>query len=99
MSSTKTSQSDDELRLYSREDLCDAPAISETQAVLNRAVGKGPRTPRPQRRGLLAISEATFDRWVANGEFPKPLKLGPRMVRWPARAVREWIEQQTATGK
>lgn len=97
MSKPEASQSDDDLRLYSREDLTDAPAVTEVQAVYNKAVGRGPRNPRPQRRGLLAISEATFDRMVSAGEFPKPLRIGPRMVRWPARVVRDWIEKQAAT--
>jgi predicted DNA-binding transcriptional regulator AlpA len=48
------------------------------------------------RQGLLGVSEATFDRWVAAGTFPQPIRIGPRLVRWPARVVREWIRQQQA---
>ena len=97
MTKLHASQLDDDLRLLSREDLTDAPEVTVAQAVVNRALGKGPRRPRPERRGLLAISEATFDRWVALGTFPKPIHIGPRMVRWPASAVRRWLDAQTAT--
>jgi predicted DNA-binding transcriptional regulator AlpA len=25
------------------------------------------------------------------GEFPKPLRVGPRMVRWPLNVIDEWL--------
>lgn len=83
----------DDLRLLSREDLTDAPAVTPEQATENRAKGRGLRAPRPERKGLLGISEATFDRWVATGLFPPPMKLG-RLVRWRGRVVRLWLESQ-----
>jgi predicted DNA-binding transcriptional regulator AlpA len=93
MNNPKVSQLDEDLRLYSREDLTDAPEVTEMQAAHNRAIGRGLRSARPQRRGLLAMSEATFDRLVSSGDFPKPLRIGPRMVRWKASAVRKWLEK------
>jgi predicted DNA-binding transcriptional regulator AlpA len=81
----------DELQLLSREDLTDAPEVTQAQATINGVLGKGPRKARAQRRGLLGVSEATFDRMVARGDFPKPIRIGPRLVRWPATIVHEWI--------
>ena len=88
---TRATLEDD--RLYSREDLTDAPEVTPEQAAENRRRGCGLRKPRPARSGRLAVSEATFDRWVANGFFPAPLKLG-RLSRWRGRVVRAWIEHQ-----
>jgi predicted DNA-binding transcriptional regulator AlpA len=93
----KHSHTDDDLQLLSREDLTDAPEVTQTQATINRVLGKGPRIPRPKRQGLLAMSEATFDRMVRSGLFPPPIHIGPRMLRWPVRVVREWIERQPSS--
>ncbi len=30
----------------------------------------------------LQISRATLERMVRRGDFPEPVKLGPRLVRW-----------------
>ena len=55
----------------------------------------------PQCERLLRISEvqevtslsrSTVLRRVAAGEFPRPVKLGPRAVAWRLSAVAEWIE-------
>lgn len=94
---TKPSSSLDDLRLLSREDLCNAPEVTEAQAAVNKLTGKGPRKPRPANKGLLDVSEATFDRWVYTGRFPRGLKIGARAVRWRARDVRAWIDAQQAT--
>lgn len=94
MTPYQPAQSIDDLRLFSREDLTDAPEVTPAQAELNRIMRKGPRRPRPARKGLLGVSEATLDRMVVNGLFPRPVKLGPRMVRWPAHAVRDWLKRQ-----
>ena len=31
----------------------------------------------------LGISRSTVWRWVASGNLPKPMRIGPRKVRWP----------------
>jgi predicted DNA-binding transcriptional regulator AlpA len=94
MSTANPSQFVDDLQLLSKVDLTDAPEVTAAQAVFNQAVGKGPRRPRPARRGVLGFSEATLDRMVIDGRFPRPLKIGPRMVRWRGSVVRTWLEQQ-----
>lgn len=33
---------------------------------------------------------------IAEGKFPRPVKLG-RASAWPASAINRWIEEQTAT--
>lgn len=39
----------------------------------------------------MGISKATLYRWIDAGEFPKPLRLGPRSVGWWSDDVKEWL--------
>jgi predicted DNA-binding transcriptional regulator AlpA len=91
---TEAKVADGDLRLLSRLDLLGQEEVTGEQAAFNRAMGKGPVRPRAAVRGLLSISEATFDRLLRNGEFPKPIKIGPRLPRWPASQVRQWLAEK-----
>lgn len=67
---------------------------------------KLPTRPRPtiespdvlwRQREVLAvvpIGASSLWRLVAEGEFPKPIRLTPRTVAWRATEVREWIAQR-----
>jgi len=37
---------------------------------------------REELQDLLQISTATLWRWSKTGHLPKPLKIGPQVVRW-----------------
>ena len=41
--------------------------------------------------GLLPVSPATVWRWVREGKFPKPFKLGDSVTVWDAAAVEDFI--------
>jgi prophage regulatory protein len=43
--------------------------------------------------GLLPVSPATIWRWVAEGKFPKPFKLGPNTTVWDIEQVEAAIER------
>lgn len=43
----------------------------------------------------LNIAEATVWRWIADGKFPKPTKLG-RASRWRQSVIEQWLEDQEA---
>jgi prophage regulatory protein len=45
----------------------------------------------------LPFSAATLWRMVAAGDFPQPVKLGPRITAWRLRDVERWIA--TRAGK
>ena len=45
--------------------------------------------------GLLPVSPATLWRWVREGKFPKPFKLGESVTVWDAAAVEEFIAQRS----
>ena len=42
---------------------------------------------------LTRISGSTVKRMVLDGRFPKPLRLSPRRIGWPARDVKVWLRQ------
>jgi prophage regulatory protein len=48
----------------------------------------------PKKQGLLPISPATIWRKVANDEFPKPIKLGPKLTAWDVQEVESWLAAQ-----
>lgn len=55
--------------------------------------------PSPKRPGAivpLPFSGNTLWRKVKTGEFPKPIKLGPKITAWKAGDVRAWINAQAA---
>lgn len=39
----------------------------------------------------LRISKSTLARWVRDGGFPRPIRIGPRAIRFRVSAVREWL--------
>lgn len=45
----------------------------------------------PQVKDLTGLSRATIYRYVDAGEFPRPVKLGPRAIAWHASDIDGWI--------
>lgn len=43
---------------------------------------------------LCGISKSTLDRLVRSGDFPKPVKLGPRAIGWKVSDVIDWIDSR-----
>lgn len=41
--------------------------------------------------GILPFSSSTLWRMVRRREFPRPVKLAPRVTAWPAAVVHQWI--------
>ena len=48
-------------------------------------------------QGLLPVSSATIWRWVRDGRFPKPFKLGVATTVWDADEVEAFIADMKAT--
>lgn len=46
-----------------------------------------------------ALSNTSLYRLIAKGEFPKPIKLGPRAVAWVEEDIQEWIESRIAASR
>jgi predicted DNA-binding transcriptional regulator AlpA len=47
--------------------------------------------------GLLPVSPTTVWRWVREGRFPKPFKLGDSVTVWDATEVTAFIERQSGS--
>lgn len=43
---------------------------------------------------LTGLSSATLYRWMSQGLFPRPVRLGPNSVGWRESAIREWLESR-----
>lgn len=46
------------------------------------------------KQGLLPVSPATVWRWVREGKFPKPFKLGESVTVWDAAEVDAFLAQR-----
>ena len=51
---------------------------------------------RPEVEAATGLSRSSLYRLAAAGQFPRPIKLGPRSVGWRADELAAWIEQRTA---
>jgi len=49
-----------------------------------------------KKQGLVPVSPATIWRWVSEGKFPKPFKLGPNTTVWDLDQVEAFLVQQAA---
>ena len=46
------------------------------------------------------IARTTIYRLMRAGQFPEPVKVGPRAVRWPASEIEDWVAGRSrATGE
>jgi predicted DNA-binding transcriptional regulator AlpA len=43
----------------------------------------------------LRVDARTLRAWVSAGKFPAPARFGPRVIRWDAAQVKNWIENNT----
>lgn len=66
---------------------------TETYSVTLPAVGYA-RAPVVSR--VIGIAVSTLWAWSAQGRFPKPVKLSPRVSAWPVAEVRAWLADPAA---
>ena len=46
------------------------------------------------------IARSTVYRLMRDGQFPEPIKVGRRAVRWPEQEIQQWIDDRPrATGE
>jgi prophage regulatory protein len=48
----------------------------------------------PTQDGILPVSPSTIWRWIAQGDFPKGRKLGPKVTVWDEVEIYQWITDQ-----
>ena len=55
---------------------------------------------REEVENRCGIARTTIYRLMRAGQFPEPVKVGPRAVRWPASEIEDWLaERPRATGE
>jgi prophage regulatory protein len=57
------------------------------------------RGDKPARPGRYPVSTATIWRWVKDGKFPPPVKLGAQTTAWPVALLDQWDAEQAAEGR
>ncbi|MEV9633324.1 AlpA family phage regulatory protein [Burkholderia pseudomallei] len=45
----------------------------------------------------VGVKKTTLYRWIREGTFPAPVRLGTRSVGWHAADVQPWIESRQST--
>lgn len=50
---------------------------------------------RPEVEARTGLSRSTIYLWIQQGEFPKPVALGARLVGWRESDVNSWLEART----
>mgnify|MGYP005750593657 CR=1 FL=1 len=50
---------------------------------------------RPEVEARTGLSRSTIYHWIQQGEFPKPVALGARLVGWRESDVSAWLEART----
>ena len=46
---------------------------------------------------LTGLGRSTIYRWVADGSFPPPVRLGPRAVAWRWSDLDQWTQSRFST--
>lgn len=46
----------------------------------------------PELLEITGASRSTLYRWIREGCFPPPVRLGPNSTGWPQSQVREWLD-------
>lgn len=49
---------------------------------------------KPAKLGILPVSKATIWRWVREGKFPAPYKLGDAVTVWDLEEVEAYLAQR-----
>lgn len=42
----------------------------------------------------LSIPQSTLYRWISEGNFPKPIKIGPRRTAFKVSDIQNWLDKQ-----
>ena len=73
----------------------------ECPPATNAAAIRGPLGPllrRPEVERETGLSRSTIYARMEAGTFPRPLRLGPRAVRWPSTVIEAWKAEQPLCG-
>ena len=49
---------------------------------------------RPQVEAMLGVKKSAIYQWMRERDFPTPIRLSPRAVRWKASEIEKWLAAQ-----
>lgn len=88
---------------YARaKQLSSAPATPEKIYTIKTGKNAGMKrkvNAKPERVGLLPVSEKTIWTWVKQGKFPQPIPMSGNVTVWRMSEVHAWIEEQATITK
>lgn len=61
--------------------------------------GKGNMPAKPAKTGKLPVSPATIWRWIREGRFPAPFKLGKNVTVWDEDVIDQFLAAQAVEGQ
>ena len=53
---------------------------------------------RSEVEARFGVSRSTIYAWMARGDFPRPVQLGPRAVGWLETEIERWLHTRNGTG-
>lgn len=59
-------------------------------------MNKGRILRRPEVQTRTGLSRSTIYAMIAEGTFPKPIRLGKRAVGWPESTISDWLESRAS---
>ena len=87
---------------YARiKQLASAPSTPEKIYTIKTGENAGKKrkvNAKPERVGLLPVTEKTIWTWVRQGKFPQPIRMNNVTV-WRMSEVHAWIEEQATITK
>ncbi len=54
---------------------------------------------RPEVEALIGLRRSTIYRLVADGDFPAPVRIGPRAIAWLESDIRQWMAARVAASR
>lgn len=83
---------------YARvKQLASAPSTPEKIYTVKTGENAGMKrkvSAKPERVGLLPVSEKTIWEWVRQGKFPKPIKVSANVTVWRLSEIQAWMEEK-----
>lgn len=82
--------------------LASAPPTPEKIYTVKTGVNAGTKrkvNAKPERIGLLPVSEKTIWTWVKQGKFPQPIKMSGNVTVWCMSEVQAWIDAQATNAE
>lgn len=53
---------------------------------------------RRELESWIGLSRSTIYRLMSEGRFPRPIRVGPRAVRWPRTEIETWLRARPRGG-